>query len=185
MFHLIKVYVIFFDLFFIFSGIILKLTFYRNWFILEYRIGGVNMKRKKIKRSIVIIIFLIVGLSFFYLIYLDFKEGNYTQTVQKNDYLAVNKNLSSEMQSLLLKLGNGYNVGNSFDSQNALGYNGLPAGDDGLEKFFNFVKKTGFNSVRIPMASYHKVSGDNNTIDSAWVSSRQYSSLYLVDSVCK
>ena len=127
------------------------------------------MKRKKIKRSIVIIIFLIVGLSFFYLIYLDFKEGNYTQTVQKNDYLTVNKNLSSEMQSLLLKLGNGYNVGNSFDSQNALGYNGLPAGDDGLEKFFNFVKKTGFNSVRIPMASYHKVSGDNNTIDSAWL----------------
>ena len=88
------------------------------------------MKRKKIKRSIVIIIFLIVGLSFFYLIYLDFKEGNYTQTVQKNDYWAVNKNLSSEMQSLLLKLGNGYNVGNSFDSQNALGYNGLPAGED-------------------------------------------------------
>ena len=126
------------------------------------------MKKRNLRLG-VFGLFLCFGLIFVFCLLFNSDSLN-EKKIKKSEYGAVNKKLSTETQELLVNIGNGYNIGNSYDSQGALGYNGLPSGSDGLKKFFTFVRKTGFTSVRIPMASYHKITDTaNNTISSDWL----------------
>ena len=126
------------------------------------------MKKRNLRLG-VFGLFLCFGLIFVFCLHFNSDSLN-EKKIKKSEYGAVNKKLSTETQELLVNIGNGYNIGNSYDSQGALGYNGLPSGSDGLKKFFTFVRKTGFTSVRIPMASYHKITDTaNNTISSDWL----------------
>ena len=126
----------------------------------------------KNKKKIICILGVLVVLVFSILLIPNIiQKGTKNKITIKNDnYAAANKHLTSDMQQLLLNMGNGYNIGNSYDSQNALSYNPLPSGSDGLKKYFEFVKKSGFSSIRIPMSQWHKITNTtNNTIDSAWL----------------
>nr|AEV59736.1 putative cellulase [uncultured bacterium] len=93
----------------------------------------------------------------------------------------------TDSQAFVNNMKLGWNLGNTFDAHdctwlsNKLDYEKGWSGIKTTEEMIQAVKDAGFNTVRIPVSWHNHVSGDDHTIDQAWLDRVQEVVDYAID----